>query len=116
MCSVGASSTGSGVLIVSGIRLFEDFIENSLHAHATHVIYYGYGIQDCHTVICLSLQLSAKQCLLQRYLLGESSLRVQQLKPRGYVHRQSCSLGLKTVCHMSKLFAQTLKTHENLAL
>ena len=84
MCSVEhtqASSADCGVLIVSGIRLFEDFIENLLHAHATHVIYYGYGIQDCHTVICFSLQLSAKQCLLQRYLLGESSLRIQQLKP-----------------------------------
>ena len=37
----------------------------------------------CHTVVRSSLQLSAKQCLLWRYLFGESSLWIRQLVAPG---------------------------------
>ena len=54
--SIGLIFRGSKFL---QIAIFEDFA-NSLHTHAAHA--------NRHTVVSLSSQLSAKQCLLRRCL------------------------------------------------
>ena len=64
------------------IAIFEDFagIISQISLHTRH----PRNIQQAwpHTVVSLNSQLSAKQCLLQRYLLAESSLLIRQPCPR----------------------------------
>ena len=67
------------------------------------------------TLIHLSLLLSAKQCLLHRYLLGVSLLQMRQLIPR-ILSVNAVVVWTWKLCCMSKIFieifCQRLKIHE----
>ena len=66
--------------------------------------YYKPGLSNthCHTLIRSSLQPSAKQCLLRRYLFEESSLQIGQLMLSLMLLRSV----IKTVVHISKTFCR----------
>lgn len=68
--------------------------------------YYKPGLSNthCHTLIRSSLQPSAKQCLLQRYLFEESSLQIRQLM----LSLMLLQSEIKTVVHISKLFVEII--------
>ena len=62
-----------------------------------------YLIRTVHTIVCSSSQLSAKQCLLQQYLLREHPLHIQQHSPGCC---PSTLLHEKTIVDVSKIFVQ----------
>ena len=95
--------------------IFEGFSDIILQScmHVAHAIYYYVGVAYKHHHI--GLQVSAKQCLLQRYhYFGESSLRTWQLSPRMLFiqpeHKRQC-----TACQKFSLkyFQERLKTQNS---